>query len=207
MKHTYILRSLGKWIRDKRLESIAAHQTLLVKGTPTLSCMQPAEKWCAGFREPLDRLVLWKASCTVTLMQQSAAAHCCQPQNPRVWKRISHHNAPVTAWIRELKREGKALPKRSEISEHCKKKGNNISGLCNGSVVDYITRATWNKFNCVRLYVCAMDWYMCVRQSLHLMHNYNTLMAVVGGLCHSSISRLKDTTSHVPSEATKVKNN
>lgn len=36
------------------------------------------------------------------------------------------------------------------------------------------------------------------------MHNYNTLMAVVGGLCHSSISRLKDTTSHVPSEVTKV---
>lgn len=29
-------------------------------------------------------------------------------------------------------------------------------------------------------------------------------MAVVGGLCHSSISRLKDTTSHVPSEVTKV---
>lgn len=39
------------------------------------------------------------------------------------------------------------------------------------------------------------------------MHNYNTLMAVVGGLCHSSISRLKDTTSHVPSEASKVKAN
>lgn len=54
-----------------------------------------------------------------------------------------------------------------------------------------------------------MDWclcfYVCVHQSLHLMHNYNTLMAVVGGLCHSSISRLKDTTSHVPNEVTKVK--
>lgn len=36
------------------------------------------------------------------------------------------------------------------------------------------------------------------------MHNYNTLMAVVGGLCHSSISRLKDTTSHVHNEVTKV---
>lgn len=55
-----------------------------------------------------------------------------------------------------------------------------------------------------------MDWRVFlvrVRQSLHLMHNYNTLMAVVGGLCHSSISRLKDTTSHVPSEVTKVKGN
>lgn len=45
---------------------------------------------------------------------------------------------------------------------------------------------------------------VCVLQCLHLMHNYNTLMAVVGGLCHSSISRLKDTTSHVNSEVTKV---
>uniref|UniRef100_A0A7N6A4P8 RAS guanyl-releasing protein 1 n=1 Tax=Anabas testudineus TaxID=64144 RepID=A0A7N6A4P8_ANATE len=48
--------------------------------------------------------------------------------------------------------------------------------------------------------------FIHVAQSLHLMHNYNTLMAVVGGLCHSSISRLKDTTSHVPSDATKVLN-
>lgn len=47
---------------------------------------------------------------------------------------------------------------------------------------------------------------MCVLQCLHLIHNYNTLMAVVGGLCHSSISRLKDTTSHVHSEVTKVNN-
>lgn len=48
--------------------------------------------------------------------------------------------------------------------------------------------------------------FIHVAQSLHGMHNYNTLMAVVGGLCHSSISRLKDTTSHVPSEVTKVLN-
>ncbi|XP_034530390.1 RAS guanyl-releasing protein 1-like [Notolabrus celidotus] len=48
--------------------------------------------------------------------------------------------------------------------------------------------------------------FIHVAQSLHNMHNYNTLMAVVGGLCHSSISRLKDTTSHVSSEVTKVLN-
>ncbi|KAM4625108.1 RAS guanyl-releasing protein 1-like isoform 2-T2 [Polymixia lowei] len=48
--------------------------------------------------------------------------------------------------------------------------------------------------------------FIHVAQSLHLMHNFNTLMAVVGGLCHSSISRLKDTSSHVPSEASKVLN-
>ncbi|XP_054469389.1 RAS guanyl-releasing protein 1-like [Anoplopoma fimbria] len=48
--------------------------------------------------------------------------------------------------------------------------------------------------------------FIHVAKNLHLRHNYNTLMAVVGGLCHSSISRLKDTTSHVPSEVTKVLN-
>ncbi|XP_058471037.1 RAS guanyl-releasing protein 1-like isoform X1 [Solea solea] len=48
--------------------------------------------------------------------------------------------------------------------------------------------------------------FIHVAQSLHVMHNYNTLMAVVGGLCHSSISRLKDTTSHVSSEVTKALN-
>ncbi|XP_061699695.1 RAS guanyl-releasing protein 1-like [Syngnathoides biaculeatus] len=48
--------------------------------------------------------------------------------------------------------------------------------------------------------------FIHVAQGLHLMHNYNTLMAVVGGLCHSSISRLKDTTSHVPSDVIKVLN-
>ncbi|XP_060918495.1 RAS guanyl-releasing protein 1-like isoform X2 [Labrus mixtus] len=48
--------------------------------------------------------------------------------------------------------------------------------------------------------------FIHVAQNLHLMHNYNTLMAVVGGLCHSSISRLKDTTSHVSCEVTKALN-
>ncbi|XP_030631899.1 RAS guanyl-releasing protein 1-like [Chanos chanos] len=48
--------------------------------------------------------------------------------------------------------------------------------------------------------------FIHVAQNLHQMHNFNTLMAVVGGLCHSSISRLKDTSSYVPSEVTKVLN-
>ncbi|CAG10652.1 unnamed protein product, partial [Tetraodon nigroviridis] len=48
--------------------------------------------------------------------------------------------------------------------------------------------------------------FIHVAERLHVMHNYNTLMAVVGGLCHSSISRLKDTTSHVNGDVTKVLN-
>ncbi|XP_067098918.1 RAS guanyl-releasing protein 1-like [Osmerus mordax] len=48
--------------------------------------------------------------------------------------------------------------------------------------------------------------FIQVAQILHLMHNFNTLMAVVGGLCHSSISRLKETSSHVPNELSKALN-
>ncbi|MGH0158862.1 UNVERIFIED_CONTAM: hypothetical protein FKN15_075977 [Acipenser sinensis] len=45
--------------------------------------------------------------------------------------------------------------------------------------------------------------FINVAQKLHEVQNFNTLMAVVGGLCHSSISRLKETSSHVPNEVNK----
>ncbi|RXM96723.1 RAS guanyl-releasing protein 1 [Acipenser ruthenus] len=48
--------------------------------------------------------------------------------------------------------------------------------------------------------------FINVAQKLHEVQNFNTLMAVVGGLCHSSISRLKETSSHVPNEVNKVLN-
>uniref|UniRef100_A0A3B1K5X6 RAS guanyl-releasing protein 1 n=1 Tax=Astyanax mexicanus TaxID=7994 RepID=A0A3B1K5X6_ASTMX len=48
--------------------------------------------------------------------------------------------------------------------------------------------------------------FIYVAQNLQQMQNFNTLMAVVGGLCHSSISRLKDTCTYVPNETTKVLN-
>lgn len=41
-------------------------------------------------------------------------------------------------------------------------------------------------------------------QKLLQLQNFNTLMAVVGGLSHSSISRLKETHSHVSPETIKV---
>jgi len=41
-------------------------------------------------------------------------------------------------------------------------------------------------------------------QKLRALQNFNTLMAVIGGLCHSSISRLKDTASLLSSDVTKV---
>ncbi|XP_026939644.1 RAS guanyl-releasing protein 1 isoform X1 [Sagmatias obliquidens] len=46
--------------------------------------------------------------------------------------------------------------------------------------------------------------FIQVAQKLHQLQNFNTLMAVIGGLCHSSISRLKETSAHVPHEISKV---
>ncbi|XP_058397178.1 RAS guanyl-releasing protein 1 isoform X4 [Diceros bicornis minor] len=46
--------------------------------------------------------------------------------------------------------------------------------------------------------------FIHVAQKLHQLQNFNTLMAVIGGLSHSSISRLKETSSHVPHEINKV---
>ncbi|MBN3318007.1 GRP2 protein, partial [Atractosteus spatula] len=45
-----------------------------------------------------------------------------------------------------------------------------------------------------------------VAQKLLQLQNFNTLMAVVGGLSNSSISRLKDTQSHISSDISKVFN-
>lgn len=47
------------------------------------------------------------------------------------------------------------------------------------------------------------DFFMST-QKLHQLQNFNTLMAVIGGLCHSSISRLKETSSCVPHDVIKV---
>ncbi|XP_070590247.1 ras guanyl-releasing protein 3 isoform X2 [Erythrolamprus reginae] len=45
--------------------------------------------------------------------------------------------------------------------------------------------------------------FINVAQKLLQLQNFNTLMAVVGGLSHSSISRLKETHSYLSSEVTK----
>ncbi|XP_037128622.1 ras guanyl-releasing protein 3 isoform X3 [Syngnathus acus] len=46
--------------------------------------------------------------------------------------------------------------------------------------------------------------YIHVAQKLLQLHNFNTLMAVVGGLSHSSISRLKETQSYLSAEVVKM---
>uniref|UniRef100_A0A8C8FIM8 RAS guanyl releasing protein 3 (calcium and DAG-regulated) n=1 Tax=Oncorhynchus tshawytscha TaxID=74940 RepID=A0A8C8FIM8_ONCTS len=48
--------------------------------------------------------------------------------------------------------------------------------------------------------------YINVAQKLLQLQNFNTLMAMVGGLSHSSISRLKETHSHLAPEVNKIWN-
>uniref|UniRef100_A0A8C2QIY4 RAS guanyl releasing protein 4 n=1 Tax=Cricetulus griseus TaxID=10029 RepID=A0A8C2QIY4_CRIGR len=49
-----------------------------------------------------------------------------------------------------------------------------------------------------------LDKFIHVAQRLRQLQNFNTLMAVTGGLCHSSISRLKDSHNHLSPDSTKV---
>ncbi|XP_077192662.1 RAS guanyl-releasing protein 4 isoform X2 [Paroedura picta] len=46
--------------------------------------------------------------------------------------------------------------------------------------------------------------FIHVTQKLRLLQNFSTLMAVVGGLCHTAISRLKETRALLPSDVTKT---
>ncbi|XP_070307032.1 RAS guanyl-releasing protein 4 isoform X3 [Odocoileus virginianus] len=49
-----------------------------------------------------------------------------------------------------------------------------------------------------------LDKFIHVAQKLLQLHNFNTLMAVTGGLCHSAISRLKDSHAHLSPDSTKA---
>ncbi|XP_020034168.1 RAS guanyl-releasing protein 4 isoform X1 [Castor canadensis] len=49
-----------------------------------------------------------------------------------------------------------------------------------------------------------LDKFIRVAQRLHQLQNFNTLMAVTGGLCHSAISRLKDSHAYLSPDSTKV---
>ncbi|XP_049581278.1 RAS guanyl-releasing protein 4 isoform X1 [Syngnathus scovelli] len=46
--------------------------------------------------------------------------------------------------------------------------------------------------------------FIHVAQRLRVLQNFNTLMAITGGLCHSAISRLKDTYNLLPPDVTKA---
>uniref|UniRef100_A0A5F8HJZ7 RAS guanyl releasing protein 4 n=1 Tax=Monodelphis domestica TaxID=13616 RepID=A0A5F8HJZ7_MONDO len=49
-----------------------------------------------------------------------------------------------------------------------------------------------------------LDKFIHVAQRLRQLQNFNSLMAVTGGLCHSAISRLKDSHAHLSPDSTKI---
>uniref|UniRef100_A0A2K5YKB4 RAS guanyl releasing protein 4 n=1 Tax=Mandrillus leucophaeus TaxID=9568 RepID=A0A2K5YKB4_MANLE len=49
-----------------------------------------------------------------------------------------------------------------------------------------------------------LEKFIHVAQRLRQLQNFNTLMAVTGGLCHSAISRLKDSHAHLSPDSTKA---
>ncbi|XP_027711294.1 RAS guanyl-releasing protein 4 [Vombatus ursinus] len=49
-----------------------------------------------------------------------------------------------------------------------------------------------------------LDKFIHVAQRLRQLQNFNTLMAVTGGLCHSAISRLKDSHAQLSPDSTKT---
>ncbi|XP_020834242.1 RAS guanyl-releasing protein 4 isoform X3 [Phascolarctos cinereus] len=49
-----------------------------------------------------------------------------------------------------------------------------------------------------------LDKFIHVAQRLRQLQNFNTLMAVTGGLCHSAISRLKDSHAQLSPDSTKL---
>ncbi|KAK2865764.1 hypothetical protein Q7C36_001820 [Tachysurus vachellii] len=51
-----------------------------------------------------------------------------------------------------------------------------------------------------------ITYFVQVAQKLLQLQNFNTLMAVVGGLSNSSISRLKDTQNHISNDTNKIFN-
>nr|XP_005993023.1 PREDICTED: RAS guanyl-releasing protein 1 [Latimeria chalumnae] len=76
--------------------------------------------------------------------------------------------------------------------------------LCNG-ISQWVQLMVLNKPT-PQLRAEVFTKFIFVAQKLHQLQNFNTLMAVVGGLCHSSISRLKETSSYVSNEVHKVLN-
>ncbi|EMP25832.1 RAS guanyl-releasing protein 2 [Chelonia mydas] len=144
---------------------------------------------------------------------------------------IDIENVPTYKWKRQVTQRNPVAPKKrkmsllfdhleySELAEHltyleyrsfCKILFQDYhSFVMHGCTVDNPILERW-----VQLMVLSkptaqqraqvITRFILVAQRLLQLQNFNTLMAVVGGLSHSSISRLKETHSHVSSETTKV---
>ncbi|PNI94868.1 RASGRP4 isoform 5 [Pan troglodytes] len=83
-----------------------------------------------------------------------------------------------------------------------------------GELAQHLTYLEFRSFQAITVMVLSrpgplqraqvLDKFIHVAQRLHQLQNFNTLMAVTGGLCHSAISRLKDSHAHLSPDSTKA---
>ncbi|KAL2763283.1 RAS guanyl-releasing protein 4 isoform e, partial [Daubentonia madagascariensis] len=83
-----------------------------------------------------------------------------------------------------------------------------------GELAQHLTYLEFRSFQAITVMVLSrpgpaqraqvLDKFIHVAQKLHQLQNFNTLMAVTGGLCHSAISRLKDSHAHLSPDSTKA---
>ncbi|XP_016061984.1 PREDICTED: RAS guanyl-releasing protein 4 isoform X4 [Miniopterus natalensis] len=83
-----------------------------------------------------------------------------------------------------------------------------------GELAQHLTYLEFRSFQSITVMVLSrpgptqraqvLDKFIRVAQKLHQLQNFNTLMAVTGGLCHSAISRLKDSHAHLSPDSTKA---
>ncbi|XP_062967571.1 RAS guanyl-releasing protein 4 isoform X3 [Cynocephalus volans] len=83
-----------------------------------------------------------------------------------------------------------------------------------GELAQHLTYLEFRSFQAITVMVLSrpgpaqraqvLDKFIHVAQRLHQLQNFNTLMAVTGGLCHSAISRLKDSHTHLSPDSTKA---
>ncbi|XP_032028923.1 RAS guanyl-releasing protein 4 isoform X3 [Hylobates moloch] len=83
-----------------------------------------------------------------------------------------------------------------------------------GELAQHLTYLEFRSFQAITVMVLSrpgplqraqvLDKFIHVAQRLRQLQNFNTLMAVTGGLCHSAISRLKDSHAHLSPDSTKA---
>ncbi|XP_003252706.1 RAS guanyl-releasing protein 4 isoform X3 [Nomascus leucogenys] len=83
-----------------------------------------------------------------------------------------------------------------------------------GELAQHLTYLEFRSFQAITVMVLSrpgplqraqvLDKFIHVAQRLCQLQNFNTLMAVTGGLCHSAISRLKDSHAHLSPDSTKA---
>ncbi|XP_025072533.1 ras guanyl-releasing protein 3 isoform X4 [Alligator sinensis] len=117
---------------------------------------------------------------------QSYVIHGCLENNPTLERSIALFNG-ISKWVQLMVLSKPTPQQRAEV------------------ITKFINIAQVQQSSSVMQYISLSLMFICLILMQKLLHlqNFNTLMAVVGGLSHSSISRLKETHSHLSSEVTK----